>query len=373
MRGKVINTSPSASVKQRGTRRYGYDVLRVLCAVAVCVFHFEGEMVPSVSSALGGGGLPALAGVTLDILGTGLNAGSLSVCLFFMLSGALASRTLRDESFSTLDYYGHRALRLLPPLWISWFLVCVYYLACGWARFNVPASHFVLTLLGLDGYLQSTMGMSTFYLVGEWFYGAIILVTLVWPALRAVYRSWGPWVALALTLACEGITALIYLPSGFGFWRTIPVCLCSYSLGALVSNARLDCRGHLVVPLSLFAVGLGGGIRMLPTEFRYQLIALGIFTLVELREQMVSQFRGSGVSRFDRAGRVLVWLSGLTLYFFMFQHVVEHWLVTTVSPFIEVTFGTFDYWGLVALALGITAVAAMLAAALEKQISRAIS
>lgn len=175
-------------------RKYGYDALRIACALAVCLYHYEVELLPS----FGEGPAPRLTGLTTNLFGSGLNAGSLAVCLFFMLSGALSGKYLTQDDFSPKAYYRHRALRLLPPLWLSWLLVRAWGIVDGRASFSAPAWSLVLSVLGLDGYLQSTSDINTFYLVGEWFYGALVLVTLIWPAVRAMFKvvgrgGWCAW------------------------------------------------------------------------------------------------------------------------------------------------------------------------------------
>lgn len=92
------------------------------------------------------------------MLGTGLDLGSIAVGLFFMLSGALAAKTtLRSDSFRPIGYIKHRVLRLLPPFWVCWFLVCVSYVARGSFHFDVPAWRFALTVVGMDGYVSYSL------------------------------------------------------------------------------------------------------------------------------------------------------------------------------------------------------------------------
>ena len=112
-----------------GARKYGYDMLRVTCAVIVCIFHFEGEMVLQLGVASWSLG----AGAALDVFGCGLGAGRMAVGLFFIMSGALSVEILHDEGFSgSLSYpqrvrYAARLARsitgILPlslSLWLCW-------------------------------------------------------------------------------------------------------------------------------------------------------------------------------------------------------------------------------------------------------------
>lgn len=349
-------------------RRYGYDVLRVICALAVCLYHFECTMAPLI----GGGSVPSFAvRLTYSFLGSGLDIGSLAVCLFFMLSGALAAQTtLHREGFSIPGYFRHRALRLLPPLWLSWLLICVWYMARGSFHFAVPAWRFTLTVLGLDGYVSYGLGLgSSFYYCGEWFYGAIVIAAVAWPLMRWLLRRVGIGGSAALAITAEALAFLALGQDATLLWRSLPVCLGSYLLGACVSELRL---ARMAVPSALAcAISCIFGLTMaaLPPTFRLQLVGLGIFGLIELREQLL-ELKGASepTESLARARRVLVRLSGLTLYFFMWQFAVIRWAAPIAVGSIDYTFGAFDYWGLAAIIVLVTALAAALTQRLERGI-----
>lgn len=352
----------------RNQRRYGYDALRVVCATAVCLLHFESTM----AQRIGGGSVPSSATrLTFSFLGSGLDIGSLAVCLFFMLSGALAARTtLRDEGFSIPGYLRHRALRLLPPLWLSWLLICVWYMAHGSFHFDVPAWRFALTVLGLDGYVSYALNLGpSFYYCGEWFYGAIVIAAVQWPLMRWLLRRAGVAGSAALVVVAEALAFLALGRDATLLWRSLPVCLGSYLLGACVSEVRLT--RNVVASASVCAVACLSGLIVvgLPSTVRFQLVGLGVFGLVELREQLLES-RGVTHSSegLARARRVLVRASGLTLYFFMWQFAVIRWAVPLAAGSVDYAFGAFDYWGLAALIVLVTALAAALTQRLERGI-----
>lgn len=78
-------------------RRVRYDVLRFACVLSVIFYHFESAAE---------GVLPPVrfAGLTFDFLGLGINAGSLAVQLFFILSGALCAKTVHDDRFALKSF-----------------------------------------------------------------------------------------------------------------------------------------------------------------------------------------------------------------------------------------------------------------------------
>lgn len=309
--------------------------------------------------------------LTYSFLGSGLDIGSLAVCLFFMLSGALAARTtLHDEGFSILGYLRHRALRLLPPLWISWFLICVWYMARGSFHFAVPAWRFILTIFGIDGYVSYGLGLgSSFYYCGEWFFGVIVIAAVLWPLMRWLLRRIGVGGAVALAVVVETLAVLVLGWDTTILWRSLPVCLSSYFVGACVSEACLTRNVAASALVCAVSCIFGLAIVAFPSTFRLQLVSLGIFGLVELREQLL-ELGGAPESMvcLARVRRVLVRLSGLTLYFFMWQFAVIRWVAPLVTGSVDYTFGAFDYWGLAVIVVLLTAFVAALTQWLERGI-----
>lgn len=360
LHNQLDKTSPS--------RRYGYDVLRVACALTVCVYHYECTM----AKVIGGGSVSELAlRAFRDVLGIGLDAGSIAVCLFFMLSGALACETTsNNEKFTVAGYAKHRALRLLPPLWLSWLLIAVWYAARGSFHFQVPAWRFIFTVLGLDGYVSYGLNLGgTFYYCGEWFYGAIVLVTLIWPLARFVLRKYGRVAMITPVLGAELLAAAIFGTDGTILWRSLPVCLASFLMGALISTLDFATNVRRKAGVLLVILLLGFVPSPLADKIRIQLLSAGVFGLIELREQFIARnVVQRGPAKKDRVHRIIVRLSSLTLYFFMYQFAVIRWLVPIASGAIDYTFGTFDYVGLALIVVMITLLAAALTQRLEQGI-----
>lgn len=107
-------------------RKCDRDAPGVACAVVVYVYHFG---ISFLSGPRRAGVVSLLEGQLYGLLGSGPSMGSLAVEPFFMLSGALASRTLDDGGFSALRYLLHKARCLPPPLWLAWLVACVWVMA----------------------------------------------------------------------------------------------------------------------------------------------------------------------------------------------------------------------------------------------------
>lgn len=341
-------------------RKTSYDVIRVFCAAAVCIVHFEEAIAPHIANFTAQSVTPLFAGLTLNLFGSGLAAGNLAVGIFFMLSGALSLKALQESPFNIKDYYVHHLGRLLPPLWLAWFVACVWRMLQGGFLFDIPTWRFIFTIFGIDGYIQALTGFKTFYLVGEWFYGAIVFVTLLWPVVRICYLRLGKGLALTLMSIIELVTIIVCEMNNVGSWRTISVCLCSYTIGACIASSNLLRYRKLTVPMSCLLVLVGLFPTPLYATVRYQLVGAGILLISEFYEQQhLGENKGASSQRGKRFAHALSSLSALTLYFFMFQHIVGTEIIHAAAPYIGPMFGTGNYWGLVMLTLLLTLLVAL--------------
>ncbi len=182
------------------TRKNYISFLRVLSVLLVTIFHFAGSIksLSDVSNVFNG-------------FANG-NWGMLGVFLFFMISGNVLY-TKYESKFHEKEFLKNRFLRLFPSFWF-WYVV--FFLINFWQRRECPEGslwRFVFTLLGMDGYfLYKT---ETFYILWEWFLGAIIFLYLLFPIVRlAVKRNIHVTVGVLLVL-----TSLVYYNNFFGLFE----------------------------------------------------------------------------------------------------------------------------------------------------------
>ena len=128
-----------------------------------------------------------------------------AVAVFFMISGAVTAVTAK-KAFSLKKYLTKRFSRLLVPYYI---LTLVYFALLlivhrGKTDFfsaGIPAWHAVFNLFGMDGWLLSH-GVDTFYFgIGEWFLGALIVLSLLFPLFRLAMRK----APLVFLIAATGV------------------------------------------------------------------------------------------------------------------------------------------------------------------------
>ena len=147
------------------------------------------------------------------------------------------------------------------------------------------------------------------------------------------------------------------------------MCLASFLMGALISTLDFATNVRRKAGVLLVILLLGFAPSPLADTIRIQLLSAGVFGLIELREQFIARnVVQRGPAKKDRVHRIIVRLSSLTLYFFMYQFAVIRWLVPIASGAIDYTFGTFDYVGLALIVVMITLLAAALTQRLEQGI-----
>ena len=93
-----------------------------------------------------------------------------------------------DEKCELINFYKKRFLSIYPMFWIAYFIAFLYqfYVNKG-IDLTVPKRNILLTILGFDGYFAAVI--PTFYILGEWFLGCIILIYIVFPLLRYLIRT----------------------------------------------------------------------------------------------------------------------------------------------------------------------------------------
>lgn len=152
---------------------YELNYIRAICTLGVFLFHFSCDN-------------------TTVIPGTYINAnhflGTIYNCCFFMLSGYLIDRKY-SKGIDTKQFYISKFKSILPLYWIAWCvcLILEYFTVDPVIFSRAPLYRMIYTFLGLDGMLIGRI--STFYIVGEWFTGIIILCYVFYPFVNKVIRK----------------------------------------------------------------------------------------------------------------------------------------------------------------------------------------
>lgn len=132
-------------------------------------------------------------------------------------------------------FYKKRALSIFPAFYIAWGLMYIRDVLRYKSLFyrGNPAS-IILSLIGMDGYLA--FKINDYYILGEWFIGAIILLYILYPLLTWMKREY-KWVTFGLVILLYILSLKINL-TGMVSFRMLPSCLISFYAGMLFVEHR---------------------------------------------------------------------------------------------------------------------------------------
>lgn len=158
-------------------RLFYLDFIRALSVLSIVIFHFN----CSISQ--------RSIGTTKIFFDTYPNGclGTIGVSLFFIISGAALMHTYQNQ-FRIKTYIKKRFLSIYPMFWTAYAFVFLYYFYKYYTTNpfspHVPKWTFILSVLGVDGYLVALI--PNYYILGEWFLGCIILIYFCFPILRSL-------------------------------------------------------------------------------------------------------------------------------------------------------------------------------------------
>ena len=108
-------------------------------------------------------------------------SGSIGVNLFFLLSGASLTHRWQNR-WNLKEYVKGRILAIYPDFWVIFFSLFVYGEVLHGNNASVPKWKLVFSIIGVDGYMQQFT--STFYKIGEWFLGCLLILYFLFPIFR---------------------------------------------------------------------------------------------------------------------------------------------------------------------------------------------
>lgn len=187
---------------------------RAICSLGIVIYHY-------FSKSKG----------TFKLLRKTANSewGYIFVTSFFCISGTVLYYNY-PKIISLKVFYYKRWKSIFPSFYICYFY---FFLTTTFNShklfYKAHWSTLIYTLLGLDGYLNYRI--KTYYLVGEWFIGAIIIIYILYPLLifltnKSIYLS------TSIIIICN---SFIYLTNFFKIskLRNIITCITSFYFGII--------------------------------------------------------------------------------------------------------------------------------------------
>jgi peptidoglycan/LPS O-acetylase OafA/YrhL len=143
-------------------RLYEMDFARTMCMIGIIYCHFA-EYISLTNDQVNW---------KFILFNHALSGGF--VAAFFMISGACI---YANNQTISKKYCSKRFLSIFPIFYLV-YIACAFY----YKYFSQGVNwHIVFTIIGMDGYFSYRM--QTYYLVGEWFLGAIIILYILYPLL----------------------------------------------------------------------------------------------------------------------------------------------------------------------------------------------
>ena len=156
-------------------RLFYLDFVRAIAVVSILMTHFNARYLYLVPP------MPEKAVITTMV--SNIYIGNWGVSLFFIISGSALMYVYQDK-LEVKKFYKKRFLSIYPMFWMAYIAAFAYFFIKNHVipGAGAPKVNFIFTVLGLDGMLAAYI--PTFYILGEWFLGTIILMYLLFPLLR---------------------------------------------------------------------------------------------------------------------------------------------------------------------------------------------
>ena len=245
-------------------RESNIDIIRVLSVFIIVNFHFCAALgrIESPFYRYANGGW-----------------GSVGTTMFYLMSGYVMMLNYPKVEHIKA-YYQKRALSLYPTFYIV-FLAGYLYHSIDMKNFQYGGApwRFLYSILGIDGYMTMN-GIQTYYIIGEWFTGVIIICYLLYPILNLLIQKY----QLATTL----ILFLFYFSNiCFHFSKTVPdAAICTglflFWLGMLMqTHSNHIKQTKILLPICILCIISIVSIKLPFFELPYKnLLGISIFTIL---------------------------------------------------------------------------------------------
>ena len=197
--------------------RPGLDVVRLAALLPVLCYHY------CIEAARLGFAVPTA------LISRGMaDWVELGLAWFFLLSGAALCLQWQGR-FALRRYLAGRAAATYPAFWLGFAALFLYGEVLHGNNAGIPRWRVIFSLLGLDGYL--TPVTVTFYKIGEWFLGVILILYLVFPLLLWCMETQLRRRVLAVGMAVLAVVWPLICPAPWEAGHTVLGRLPAFALG----------------------------------------------------------------------------------------------------------------------------------------------
>lgn len=238
------------------------DFIRVISTLGIVIFHFS------------------LANKSCRFLieyGAG-DYGTIFVNVFFMVSGFCLYCNNREINRL---YFWKRIKSIFPMFYIAYGIIFVRFVsAYGKFFFLDVKKPLILTLFGMDGYFLYKG--TNYYILGEWFLGAILLIYFLYPLLLYCIEKCEMISSIVMFILYVGMLWAYALPKPLfeiKESRNLISCIICFWIGMLLYRHSKEILYHRLLPLLGILIFLGS--RYIPqANILNHFAAFGLFFLL---------------------------------------------------------------------------------------------
>ena len=288
-------------------RLFELDLIRVIAIFSILIYHFtlnDREI--------------------FEVLKIGhysnIHLGHFGVSLFLILSGT-ALVISEKEKFSIKEFYKKRIKAIFPLYYLTFILFYIKtkitnpYRFCGVRKLSI-----IYTILGLDGLLSHWR--PTFYLVGEWFIGCILIFYLFYPLLRKLIDKY-PKITFIVLLLTNILIILNYNITEIPFFFSPAVRFMEFVIGIYIGKYFIKNELYKNKKLSI-GITIGSILLFIIFAFiqnnlntMFNIITCGISAF------MIIFYLGRIIT-IERIKKIVSWFAKYSFAIFLVHHQIEN-------------------------------------------------
>lgn len=299
------NTLSSDNNESHPKKLDAINLIRVICAIGIVIYHVSCHITSAehkyfLSYANGG-------------------YGELFVGIFLLISGGVLYYN-HPKIDSLKSFYFKRWKSIFPMFYITWFYYYIDSAISEKSVFYKGVPAMFLSIFGIDGYF--TYRFDTYYKVGEWFFGALVFMYLLYPVFAFLVRKFDFWILLLMVplWIWQIHTDLFIIPDTINLIYVSLIFLC----GMLIFKHRLF--DNLIIKivsaiLSLVLLLVPFNVNVLYTN------CIAIFCVFFMLYGI-----GELLTKFKLLNRVLTFAGGYTFPVYLLQTPVSFMVVYYIQP-----------------------------------------
>ena len=287
-------------MKKMNKRLLNLDFIRALCAIGIICYHFSCH---------------CNCGFKIAYKTPNYYIGDCIVTIFFILSGY--SLYHNDSKIDRIgSFYYKRWKSIFPTFYIAYFFNFMLNVFVSRRFFYLkgiaPSWTLILSILGIDGYFSYIM--PNYYILGDWFLGAIIILYLLYPIIL-YFTERRPFLTSLVILGAM-LWVIFYNCFEIDPFRNIISCIFSFYVGILLRKYHKIIENEYVGIISIILFIVFHFVAIKNANYQIVIHLAGIYSFIAL------YWIGKIVMKNRRCKSIVLKGSRLSYSIFLLQHVI---------------------------------------------------